>query len=139
MPTPSLHTYCARITPLSALGTPLSGDTLFGQLCWALRNRYGETRLIGLLADYTQGQPFMVIANAYPAGYLPKPSLPAHWFQPATTTQKPLNPTTKRQKNSAGCPLSSTPSRWRSGRTIATAIRHWPVLYRTNTRKPTTP
>lgn len=37
-----MQTY--RLTPatLSALGTPLAGDTLFGQLCWTLRHQLGN-------------------------------------------------------------------------------------------------
>ncbi|MFN3884807.1 MAG: type III-A CRISPR-associated RAMP protein Csm4 [Rhodocyclaceae bacterium] len=75
-------TYTARITPLSAFGTLPKGDTLFGQLCWALRNRHGEAWLAGLLDGYTAGRPFAVVSDALPAGYLPRPSLPGHWFAP---------------------------------------------------------
>jgi CRISPR-associated protein Csm4 len=75
-------TYTARIAPLSAFGTPLKGDTLFGQLCWALRNRHGATRLTALLDGYTTGRPFAVVSDAFPAGHLPRPALPGHWFRP---------------------------------------------------------
>lgn len=75
-------TLTARITPLSAFGTPPKGDTLFGQLCWALRNRLGEHRLTHLLAGYTAGQPFAVISDALPAGHLPRPTLPGYMFNP---------------------------------------------------------
>lgn len=70
----------ARITPLSAFGTQPMGDTFFGQLCWAVRNRHGEERLQALLEGYTQGRPFAVVSDAFPAGYLPRPTLPGHWF-----------------------------------------------------------
>ena len=72
----------AHITPRSAFGTPLKGDTLFGQLCWALRNRLGEEVLTQLLDGYTVGRPFVVISDALPAGHLPRPALPGHWFKP---------------------------------------------------------
>jgi CRISPR-associated protein Csm4 len=72
----------ATLTPLSAFGTPPKGDTLFGQLCWALRNRLGEARLTQLLDGYTAGRPFVVISDALPAGHLPRPILPGHWFNP---------------------------------------------------------
>jgi len=75
-------TYTARITPLSAFGTPPKGDTLFGQLCWALRNRMGEDRLTHLLEGYTAGHPFAVVSDALPAGHLLRPALPGHWFNP---------------------------------------------------------
>ncbi len=75
-------TFTARITPLSAFGTPPKGDTLFGQLCWALRNRLGEERLTYLLDGYTAGRPFAVVSDALPAGHLPRPALPGHTFNP---------------------------------------------------------
>ncbi|HNQ03688.1 MAG TPA: hypothetical protein PKH69_03670 [Thiobacillaceae bacterium] len=75
-------TYKACITPLSAFGTPPKGDTLFGQLCWALRNRLGEEKLTQLLDGYTAGRPFAVVSDALPAGHLPRPTLPGHWFNP---------------------------------------------------------
>ncbi|PIW72238.1 MAG: CRISPR-associated protein Csm7, partial [Hydrogenophilales bacterium CG12_big_fil_rev_8_21_14_0_65_61_21] len=57
-----MQSLTTRITPLSAFGTPPKGDTLFGQLCWALRNRLGEARLTQLLDGYTVGRPFVVIS-----------------------------------------------------------------------------
>lgn len=75
-----MRTYHARITPLSAFGTRPLGDTLFGQLCWAVRNRHGEERLSSLLDRYTHGRPFAVISDVFPADYLPRPALPGHWF-----------------------------------------------------------
>jgi CRISPR-associated protein Csm4 len=72
----------ARIAPLSAFGTLPKGDTLFGQLCWAVRNRFGEDRLRELLKGYTTGNPFAVVSDAFPAGHLPRPVLPGHWFVP---------------------------------------------------------
>lgn len=75
-----MNTWRATIRLLSAFGTPFKGDTFFGQLCWAARNRYGEDRLAGLLEGYTEGRPFAVVSDAFPSGHLPRPSLPRHWF-----------------------------------------------------------
>ena len=75
-----MNPYRLRITPRSAFGSKPMGDTLFGQLCWAVRNRHGEERLGDLLKDYTAGQPFAVVSDAFPAGYLPRPALPTHCF-----------------------------------------------------------
>lgn len=55
--------YRFTLTPQSAMGTPLVGDTLFGQLCWAVRNRFGEARLSELLEGYTAQRPFMVVSD----------------------------------------------------------------------------
>ncbi|MEF8697961.1 MAG: hypothetical protein V5B33_01335 [Candidatus Accumulibacter sp. UW20] len=61
------------------LGTPLAGDTLFGQLCWALREAAGETELCRRLEGYTEGQPWLVVSDGLPAGHLPRPTLPQHF------------------------------------------------------------
>ena len=71
-----MGTYQITLQPLSAFGTPLAGDTLFGQLCWAARERYGEARLHSLLEGYTEGKPFLVVSDAFPAGWLPRPLIP---------------------------------------------------------------
>lgn len=74
-----MQTLRFTLRPLSALGTPLAGDTLFGQLCWTLRHQHGEERLKQWLYDYTapKGQPFVVVSDAMPTGHVPLPSLPS--------------------------------------------------------------
>lgn len=70
--------YHASLTLHTALGTPLAGDTLFGQLCWAAREHAGEAELVRLLDGYTSGRPWLVVSDAFPAGFLPRPTLPQH-------------------------------------------------------------
>lgn len=70
-------TFKLTLQPEAAFGTPLAGDTLFGHLCWALRWRRGEAALAALLDGYTAGRPFAVLSDAFPAGLLPRPSLPS--------------------------------------------------------------
>ncbi len=76
-----MQTYRFTLQPLSALGTPLAGDTLFGQLCWTLRHQLGNDSLTSLLEGYTQGQPFAVVSDALPHDHLPLPSLPSGTWQ----------------------------------------------------------
>jgi CRISPR-associated protein Csm4 len=64
------------LAPQTAFATPLAGDTLFGQCCWAIRHCFGEAKLAELLMGYTDNKPFMVIADAMPQGFLPRPTLP---------------------------------------------------------------
>ncbi|WP_295408545.1 CRISPR-associated protein Csm7 [uncultured Thiocystis sp.] len=71
-----MDTLALRLRPLTAFGSPLLGDTLFGQVCWAARHRFGLERLNALLDGYTAGHPFAVVADAHPDGYLPRPALP---------------------------------------------------------------
>ncbi|MEF8761038.1 MAG: hypothetical protein V5B36_15355 [Candidatus Accumulibacter sp. UW25] len=59
------------------LGTPLAGDTLFGQLCWALREAAGERRTWPPPRRLHQGQPWLVVSDGLPAGHLPRPTLAA--------------------------------------------------------------
>lgn len=80
-----------RIRPLAPFGTPPLGDTLFGQLCWAIRRQSGESRLRELLDGYLENRPFAIIADAFPKDYLPRPTLPMSGFeQPADANRKRL-------------------------------------------------
>lgn len=91
LPQIDMQTYCITLEPVTAFGTPLSGDTLFGQLCWTLRHRYGNDRLNGLLEGYLEGQPYAVLSDAFPADYIPLPALPAaFWERDDTTDRKAL-------------------------------------------------
>lgn len=72
------HTaYQATLALHTPVGTPLAGDTLFGHLCWALRDAFGSAELGRRLEGYTSGQPWLVVSDGFPAGYLPKPTVPA--------------------------------------------------------------
>lgn len=73
--------YCATLALATPLGTPLAGDTLFGQFCWALREAQGEAELTRRLEGYTQGRPWLIVSDGFPAGHLPKPTLP-QYFEP---------------------------------------------------------
>lgn len=86
-----MQTFCFTLRPLSAFGTPLAGDTLFGQLCWTLRHQLGNDRLNMLLAGYTSGQPFAVVSDALPAGHVLLPSVPSGlWQKTADVDRKTL-------------------------------------------------
>ncbi len=69
------------ITPLSAFGTVPRGDQIFGQLCAHIAQSDGQERLRELLAGYTEGRPFLVCSDFFPAGYLPRPTLPPDMYQ----------------------------------------------------------
>jgi len=68
--------YKTTITPTSNFATTLKGDTLFGQMCWAIRYKYGVERLEELLANYDE-TPFLIVSDGFAKGYVPKPSLPS--------------------------------------------------------------
>jgi CRISPR-associated protein Csm4 len=75
-----MRMYRLSLRPVTAFGTKLAGDTLFGQLCWILRRMRGETFLNELLEGYTQGKPFAVLSDAAPSGFLPLPTLPSFFW-----------------------------------------------------------
>lgn len=68
------------IRPKAPFGSPLLGETLFGQLCWAILRLYGKERLEALLDGYCEGRPFAVVADAFPKGCIPLPALPAQFW-----------------------------------------------------------
>lgn len=78
------------LTPKTAFATPLAGDTLFGQCCWAIRHLFGEEKLTQLLAGYLENKPFMVVSDAMPKGFLPRPTLPTErlGFDTSDTKQR---------------------------------------------------
>lgn len=83
-----MQTYRLTLRPLSALGTPLAGDTLLGQLCWTLRHQLGNHALATLLEGYTRGRPFAVVSDALPSGHLPLPSLPSGVWQASADSDR---------------------------------------------------
>lgn len=85
-----MKTYRLTLRPLTAFGTPLAGDTLFGQLCWALRHRLGNAALTALLDGYTAGRPFAVLSDGLPAGHLPLPALPSRLWAASDLDRKAL-------------------------------------------------
>ncbi|MDY0365874.1 MAG: hypothetical protein RBQ81_08450 [Arcobacteraceae bacterium] len=69
--------YSTTITPISSFITTLKGDTLFGQLCWAIRYTFGNNRLETLLKNY-ETNPFLVVSDGFASRYLPKPTMPSN-------------------------------------------------------------
>ncbi len=69
-----------QIEPKSAFGTPMKGDTLFGQLCWTVRARHGDRRLQNLLDGYDRNHPFICVSDAFSSGFLPRPKIPTKFI-----------------------------------------------------------
>lgn len=80
------------LKPRSAFGTPLKGDTLFGQFCW--QAAMDKTLLSGGFEkwrDCYKEKPFMICSSAFPVRindkgrrtyYLPVPTCPLHFYAP---------------------------------------------------------
>jgi len=71
--------YKTTIYPQSNFSTTLKGDTLFGQMCWAIRYSFGNKRLEDLLSHY-ETAPFLIVSDGFAEGYLPKPSMPSYFL-----------------------------------------------------------
>ena len=107
-----MQTYRYTLRPLSAFGTPLAGDTLFGQLCWTLRHQLGNARLNELLHGYTSDQPFAVVSDALPAGYVPLPHVPSDLWQRSTAADAPDRKALKKKKWLPLADLSKPFAQW---------------------------
>ncbi|WP_442764117.1 type III-A CRISPR-associated RAMP protein Csm4 [Malikia spinosa] len=106
-----MRVLCYTLRPLTAFGTPLAGDTLFGQLCWTLRHQLGHARLQALLEGYTAGRPFAVVSDAMPSGHVPLPVLPSSaWDCSDNTDRKAL----KKRRWLAVSDLARPLAQWQS-------------------------
>ncbi|MEI6269192.1 MAG: CRISPR-associated protein Csm7 [Methylococcaceae bacterium] len=122
-----MQSFCVTLTPLSAFATPFKGDTLFGQLCWAIRNRLGEAALNQCLEGYTNNQPFAVVSDAFPDGYLPLPKLPGCFYQlPEGEDRKAVKKRTWLPKTELQKPLKEWLCHAVNAKTIAASITHKP-------------
>jgi len=62
-----MKTYEIVIKPLSGFGTPLKGDTLFGQFCWQITyNQHLMGKSLDILLANYQTKPFAIFSSAYP-------------------------------------------------------------------------
>jgi CRISPR-associated protein Csm4 len=82
-----MNLYKITISPESNFATMLKGDTLFGQICWAIVYSFGEDRLKELLKNYDK-KPFLVVSDGFTNGYLPKPKMPSLLLGEDNTAKK---------------------------------------------------
>ena len=81
--------YKTTITPESSFATPLKGDTLFGQMCWAIRYSFGNDKLKNLLENYKNDKkPFLVVSDGFAQGFLPKPKMPGELLSEKSEDKK---------------------------------------------------
>lgn len=109
-----MRTYRYTLRPLSAFGTPLAGDTLFGQLCWTLRHQLGNARLNELLQGYTSGQPFAVVSDALPAAHVPLPHVPSDQWRRSAAANAPDRKALKKKKWLPLADLAKPFDQWQS-------------------------
>ena len=76
-----MNLYKINICPSGGFYSQIKGEMLFGMFCWAIAENSGKDKLRQYLEGYTNNQPFIVFSDAFPMGYLPKPTLPFTYYQ----------------------------------------------------------
>jgi len=66
--------YSLKLTPKSGWATPLQADTIFGHLCWQIKQSEGEEVLEKFLAAMEKS-PIFTLSNGFPFDYIPRPIL----------------------------------------------------------------
>lgn len=79
--------YKTTINAQSSFSSKLKGDTLFGQMCWAIRYKFGEEKLKELLSNY-EDKPFLIVSDPFASGYLPKPTMPSIYLDEDVSKKK---------------------------------------------------
>ncbi len=86
------------IEPISAFGTPLKGDTIFGHFCWQAEMNEGllEGGLAEWLDEYDE-KPFVIFSSAFPVlreegrtkkYFFPVPTCPLHFYMGFNSVKK---------------------------------------------------
>jgi len=85
------NTKIIYLTPQSTFITDLRSDTLWGIICWAIRNIYGNNELEKFIDSYLSNSPEFIISSAFPFTlnenkektiYFSRPILPLKEFEP---------------------------------------------------------
>jgi CRISPR-associated protein Csm4 len=71
-----MRLYKVTLKLSSPYATDWQADTIWGQLCWALRFAYGEDELTDFITRYRDGEPPLLVSNGFPGDLLPRPILP---------------------------------------------------------------
>lgn len=82
-----MNYYKITLVPLSAFGTPVRADTLFGHLCWAMRYREGEKALTDFL-DRQAESPRLLLSDGFLGDELPRPVLPPAPYEKGATLEE---------------------------------------------------
>lgn len=82
-----MQQWLMSLKPCSMMGSTLTGSLLFGQLCWTIRELWGEATLISLLDGYVEQRPFAVFSDVLPQNYIPLPAIPLFQWAPSVDAQ----------------------------------------------------
>ncbi len=68
-----MNTYKISLTPRGSITTFPDSQTLFGSICWSIRELYGEEKLEKLLDNFKHNEDRFVISSTFPKGVLRAP------------------------------------------------------------------
>lgn len=71
-----MNIYSIKIFIKSPFRTEIKADTLWGHICWLIREKEGEEKLVDFLALYKQNSPPFLLSDAFPNNKLPAPIMP---------------------------------------------------------------
>lgn len=76
------------IQPKTILLSPITADTLWGHLCWFIRETEGESTLAEFIKSFETAPPFL-LSDAFPFKQVPMPLIPLeHKYEPEIIQQK---------------------------------------------------
>ncbi len=93
-----------RIKPLSQFGTPLKGDTIFGEFCWILQwcPQYLNGSFEMWRERYVAGEPFVIFSSAFPSSenirFFPRPCDYLTYFPLKSSNQAKLRESLQERK-----------------------------------------
>jgi CRISPR-associated protein Csm4 len=81
--------FSLTLKPKSGWATPLQADTIFGHLCWKIKQNDDVGKLDQFLSDMgstidgkpVADGPFFTLSNAFPKGFIPRPILEQDFFK----------------------------------------------------------
>ncbi len=77
------------LQPKSTFRTHLRSDTLWGIICWAIRNVYGNSELEKVLETYNNGNPEFTISSSFP--YSETDGVKKHFFPKPIIKEKEID------------------------------------------------
>ena len=91
--------YKTNIRTFGSFYSPIKGDMLFGMFCRTIADNSRDDRLSQYLKGYTSNSPFVVFSDAFPSGYLPKPTLPFTYYAYAKNDDEDEKSVKQRKEN----------------------------------------
>ena len=116
-----------RLQIESELAYWIRGDTLFGHLCRTFADVAGMPAMTEVAGRYTKGDPWCVVSDARPEGYIPRPCVPMIRLYPGKVTPTARETFKSRiwvSRNATTVPLDQWGKHCVSGADISSCYQH---------------